>query len=143
MSSVKIPRLYLVQNSIVMRAVEQFLNISGLKVEFTAARQWYEDIYHASQDASNLVNPLAAQSKELTEQINKHNTAGTAISEELQKDADEANAALTDAIQAQVPLNIVTLHVSTVTSKPSIADMLCLQQLHEFQLINCDAFDEK
>lgn len=135
------PRLYLIQNSLAIKSAENFLNISGIKIEYIAARQWYGDLFSASEEASNIINPLAQKSKELQERVNA--LGKDEIPEELLVEHKKVNDELNQAIQAEVPVNIVTLRVLAKNSLISVASYICLEQLHNFKLINCDLFESK
>lgn len=144
MSSVQVQRLWLFQDGIIMKQVDAFLNMEGIGIEYVAARQWYADVYNASQEATELLKPLAAKAKTAQEAVGAAGEkAKPAAIKKLQETAKAEGDALNEAIMAQVSMNIVTLHVKAKWEKISLAQYLQLEQLHELKLINCDLFEPK
>lgn len=137
MSSIKVARVYLMPQSILLKQVDAFSHIAGLGIEYTAASQWYQDIYAMSQQAKDILKPLVDKAKDLEEK-----SKAAPDNAELKKEFDEANEALQTSIAEQQSMNIVTLKVKATFSKPSINEFAVLRSLHQLKFINCDLFDD-
>lgn len=137
MSSIKVARVYLMPQSILLKQVDAFSHISGLGIEYTAGSQWYQDIYAMSQQAKELLKPLVDKAKELEEK-----SKADPKNAELKKEFDESNEALQTALAEQQSMNVVTLRVKAGFAKPSINEFAVLRSLHQLKLINCDLFDD-
>lgn len=123
--------------SILLKQVDAFSHIAGLGIEYTAASQWYQDIYAMSQQAKDILKPLVDKAKDLEEK-SKAAPDNAAIKAEF----DESNEALQAALAEQQSMNIVTLKVKATFSKPSINEFAVLRSLHQLKFINCDLFDD-
>lgn len=137
MSSIKVARVYLMPQSILLKQVDAFSHISGLGIEYTAASQWYQDIYAMSQQAKDILKPLVDKAKDLEDK-----SKAAPDNAELKKEFDEANEALQTSLAEQQSMNIVTLKVKATFSKPSINEFAVLRSLHQLKFINCDLFDD-
>lgn len=106
MAKVQVERLFMVNNSVVMKQVEQFMNFTGLDFEPKAAKQWFTDLYSESDRAMALIQPLADKVKQ-AKALSEENKDNELMKEELTKLDEE----LTKCIREQVTLNIMTLPV--------------------------------
>lgn len=137
MSSLKVARVYLMPQSILLKQVDAFSHIAGFGIEYKAASQWYQDIYAMSQQAKEILKPLVDVAKDLEEK-----SKADPENAELKTQFDAANEALQASLAEQQSMNIVTLKVKAAFAKPSINEYAVLRSLHQLKFINCDLFDD-
>lgn len=128
----------MVNNSVIMKQVEQFLSFQWLDFEYVAAKQWFTDLYSESDRAQALVQPLAEKTKEA-----KKLSDESPDDAELQDAFKKLDEELTVCIREQVLLNIMTLPVKAKGKGVSISQYVQLENLHNLKFIKCDLFKEE
>lgn len=128
----------MVNNSVIMKQVEQFLSFQWLDFEYVAAKQWFTDLYNESDRAQALVAPLADKTKEA-----KKLADASPDDTDLQDAFKKLDEELTSCIREQVTLNIMTLPVKAKGKGVSISQYVQLENLHNLKFIKCDLFKEE
>ncbi len=113
-------------------------------MEYVAARQWYTDIYTASEQITSEIRAKSDAVKKLQEKVVTPKE-GETLTEEQNEDNrkfEEANTELANFLRANAPIAFIRLSVKAKGKDISIIEYVILEQLHNNGLISCDLFEK-